>query len=260
MQNIIIIPARIGSTRFPNKPLAYIKGKTLINRVWDIAKHVNIDRVVVSTDSLDIKKHVEEFGGEAVLTTNKCLTGTDRTAETIKILNQPFNIIVNLQGDAALTPPWIIEKILTVMQKDTSIQVASPIIPLRGKKLEEFILYKQNKDASGTTVVFDKNHNALYFSKNIIPAYQNTTLQDIIIYRHIGLYAYKKDALLKLAGLPQSRLEQLEQLEQLRALENNIPIRVIEVDYKNRTHGSINSPQDITVIENIIDKEGELIL
>lgn len=252
---VIVIPARMASTRFPNKPLAKIAGITMIERVWRIAQKVSCATdVVVATDDPKLFDFVGSFGGKCVMTSKDCVSGTDRVAEAAHQFD-PNAVFFNLQGDAPLTPPWVIEAVLNEMLQDPTIQVATPMVELKGKALEHFVLQKQGGSSTGTTVVFNKNKEALYFSKALIPYGR----KERVVFRHIGLYGYRFAALQKLAQLPEGDFERIEQLEQLRALENGIPIRVVAVDYQNRTHGSVDRPEDILYIEEIVAKEGELI-
>ncbi len=257
----IIIPARMGSTRFPNKPICLIKGCSMIERVWKIAKQSKLSQLTyITTDSLELKTFCEQFGASVILT-GECATGTDRVAKAIQILKQDKNIdiqiIFNLQGDAVLTPPWIIDNVLSKMI-EKKMPMATPAVLISKKDFLPFIQAKRQGSTSGTCVVFDGEQNALYFSKNIIPSNRRPE-EYYPIYRHIGLYAYRQDILEQLVSLPPSTLEQIENLEQLRALENNIPLKIILVDYKNRSHGSVDNPEDVQKIEQIISEQGELI-
>jgi 3-deoxy-manno-octulosonate cytidylyltransferase (CMP-KDO synthetase) len=257
---VIVIPARMASTRFPNKPLAYIKGITMIERVWRIAKAVQqAHEVIIATDDNDLKLFAEGFGAKVMMTSADCLTGTDRVAEVARCVSNDYTIFFSLQGDAVLTPPWVIEKVLNAMLKDPEIKIATPAVKLTGKALIDFIEIKKSGSSSGTTVVFDQKYNALYFSKALIP-YSREGYTNVSIYRHIGLYAYRLDTLLTLNRLPEGILEYSEKLEQLRALENGIPIKVVSVDYQGRTHGSVDRPEDIAIVEEVINLEGEIIL
>lgn len=251
---VIVIPARMASTRFPNKPLARISGKTMIERVWEIGIAANIAEVIIATDDQRLKEFATGFGAKVLMTSPECLTGTDRVAEAATKL--PGAIFFSLQGDAVLTPPWIIRDVLEAMLKDFSIQMATPAVKLEGRALQDFIETKKQGSSTGTSVVFDKDKNALYFSKALIP-FSRTHLS--AVYRHIGLYAYRKETLLRLQSLPEGPLEKAEKLEQLRALENGIPIKVVEVNYQGRTHGSVDRPEDVAVVEKIISSEGELL-
>jgi len=257
---VIVIPARMASSRFPNKPLALIKGKTMIERVWHIAKAVpHANEVIIATDSDDLRRFAEGFGANVVMTSPECLTGTDRVAETSRLLDQKHNIFFSFQGDAVLTPPWVIEAVLHAMLADPTIQMATPAVHLKGQTFTDFIASKRGGSSSGTTVTFDKTGKALYFSKAVIPYHREENHPDRMIYRHIGLYAYRAQTLQQLSLLPEGAFEKSEKLEQLRALENGIPIQVIPVDYRGRTHGSVDRPDDIAFVERIIETEGELL-
>jgi 3-deoxy-manno-octulosonate cytidylyltransferase (CMP-KDO synthetase) len=247
MKPLIVIPARMGSTRFPGKPLAFIHGKAMLQRVWEIASQVKGASLLIATDHEEIRRFAEKLGAPVLMTSSSCLTGTDRVAEVARQIDAP--IYFSLQGDAPLTPPWVIQEVLTAMQNDPSIQMATPAVRLQGDALDAFVQSKKEGSSTGTSVVFDHKHNALYFSKALLRP----------VYRHIGLYAYRKETLLRLNTLPEGPFEKAEKLEQLRALENGIPIRVVEVDYRGRTHGSVDRPEDIAVIEALIAQEGELI-
>lgn len=255
---VIIIPARMASTRFPNKPMALIRGKTMIERVWAIGMAASAADVVIATDDENLKQFATQFGAKVLMTSASCLTGTDRVAESSFSLNE-HTIFFSLQGDAVLTPPWVIEEVLQAMLKDPSIQMATPAVRLRGKALLDFVQTKKQGSSSGTTVTFNKKGDALYFSKALIPYDRNDLNPDRPVYRHIGLYAYRKETLQRLSQLPEGVFEKSEKLEQLRALENGIPIRVVQVDYRGRTHGSVDQPADVAFVESIIDREGELI-
>lgn len=259
--SVIIIPARMGSTRFPNKPLCMIKGISMIERVWRIAQKSALNNLTyITTDSLELKIFCEKFGAKVILT-GDCATGTDRVAQAASILKNDmgvnFDVVFNLQGDAVLTPPWIIDEILTQMASEKT-KMATPAVLISEQDFEAFVKTKKQGSSSGTCVVFNHDKQALYFSKNLIP-HSRTPDKYYPVYRHIGLYAYRWETLNQLINLPQSPLEKIEHLEQLRALENNIPITVVTVDYQNRTHGSVDNPEDVSKIENIIAQQGELI-
>lgn len=259
MSAVIIIPARMASTRFPNKPLASIARKTMIERVWQIGRAASrASEVVIATDDEQLKQFAVGFGAKVIMTSPDCLTGTDRVAEASHHFDQ-HTIFFSLQGDAVLTPPWAIDAVLQTMLSDPTVQMATPAVRLKGQALSDFVTSKRGGNSSGTTVTFDKKGNALYFSKALIPYDRNEMNPDRPVYRHIGLYAYRKQTLQRLSELPEGLFEKSEKLEQLRALENGIPIRVVEVDYKGRTHGSVDRPEDVAFIESIIAKEGELV-
>lgn len=261
MNTVIIIPARKGSTRFPNKPMALVLGKKILFRTWRIAKAIkNADGVFVATDDLEIKEQAEKFGAQVVLTSPDCENGTLRVYEALETLSFRPKVVVNFQGDAILTPPWVIQTLIDEMHRDASIALATPATQLDWKNYDRFLQSKAQGRISGTLVVFDQKHNALYFTKGLIPHIQDRSLKIPPIFRHIGLYSYRYDTLKKYSTLSPTPLEKVEKLEQLRALENGIPIRIVVVDYQGRTHWSIDNPEDITVAEEIIQREGELVL
>lgn len=259
MKTAIIIPARYGSKRFPGKPLTHICGIPLIERVRRIANQAGADEVCVATDDQRIYDLVKSFGGEAVMTSPNCNNGSERVLEAAKKLSTPPDIIINLQGDAVLTPPWILTALINEMESG-STHIATPAVRLTRQQLVSLEDAKRSGNASGTLVVFDKQHFALYFSRSVIP-FERSASNDTSspVFRHIGLYAYTLDALEEYVKLPVGRLEQIEKLEQLRLLESGIPIKVVEVDYRGRTHCAIDTPEDAKKAEEIILTEGELI-
>lgn len=258
---LIVIPARMASTRYPGKPKALIAGKTMIERVWRIAKAVpSADRVIIATDDDGLKSFCEGFGAEVAMTSPDCLTGTDRVAEVAAKLPE-YDVVFNLQGDAVLTPPHVIEALLKTMKEEPEAPMATPIVHLKGETLEAFLEKKRTGSTTGTTVVFDLKGYAMYFSKLVIPNVRDKKDFDgePPIYRHIGLYAYRPDVLATFASLPEGRFERAERLEYLRLLENGIRIRCVEVDMQGRTMASVDNFEDIAVVEDLIAKEGELL-
>lgn len=257
---LIVIPARYGSSRFPGKPLVEICGISMIERVWRIAASLNDVRVVVATDDQRIEKLVSSFDGEVVRTDSSCRTGTDRVKQAMDLLQAKEDIIFSFQGDALLTPPWVLEAVIAEFEKNSSIQICTPAVLLKGDVRKDFLASKNAGSSSGTTVVFDKNKDALYFSKSVLPKQREEggTLADI--YRHIGVYAYTRESLSEFASLPEGRLEAAEKLEQLRAIEAGIPIRVVVSDLKERSLLSVDNPEDVAQVEVVIKNEGELVL
>ena len=258
---VIIIPARLKSTRFPKKPFAKIAGTSLIERVWRIACASKLSSgVYIATDSEEIASHAKDFGAQVVLTSEECRTGTDRVYEASKQLGQTPDILINLQGDAVLTPPWIIDSLIAEFETDPAVQLATPMVKISGDNARALFAQKARGSNTGTLVVFDKNRNALYFSKGLIPHHRDGVKADSHLFLHVGLYGYRSATLHALANLKQGYFEQIEQLEQLRALENGISIRMVEVDLQGRTLASIDNPEDVAMAEGIISKEGELIV
>lgn len=258
MTVIAVIPARYGSTRFPGKPLHEIVGVPMVERVRRLAAAApSVDRVLVATDDDRIAEAVLAFGGEAAMTPVGCRNGTERAHEAVKAFARPEDVIVNLQGDAPLTPPWVIDAAAGAMAADPTLDLATPAVALTEDAYAKLASAKAAGEVGGTTVVFDRAMNALYFSKAIIPFRREDA--GVPVYKHIGLYAYRFRTLERLVALDPSPLEMTESLEQLRALENGIPIRIVLTDYRGRTPWSVDSPRDAEIAADIVAREGELV-
>jgi 3-deoxy-manno-octulosonate cytidylyltransferase (CMP-KDO synthetase) len=258
MTAAIVIPARFGSTRFAGKPLHKVAGISMLERVWRIANAVRgCSRVVIATEDERIMEHAAAIGAEAVMTPESCANGSERVHAAVSAAVIGEEILLNLQGDALLTPPWVLEAMIAEMERAPEAEIVTPAVRLEGDALESFKNHKLTTPASGCAVVFDRDHNAMYFSKAIIPFIRKAGAASI--YRHIGLYGYRRHGLERYITLPPTPLEAAEGLEQLRALENGMKVRVTIVDYKGRTHGSVDAPEDVALVEAIIAREGELI-
>jgi len=242
MSVLIVIPARYASTRYPGKPLAELRGasgaaKTLIERSWNAACSVSgADKVVVATDDDRIRTHCEEFGAEVVMTSEDCQNGTERCAEASKALGDAYDIVVNLQGDAPLTPHWFVEELVAALEADANAVMATPVLRCEGEMLSALQTDRKEGRVGGTTAVFDRDHRALYFSKEVIPFCAETFAPEAPtpVFHHVGAYAYRPDALGQYIGWPESKMEQLEGLEQLRFLENGAHVRCVEVEARGR--------------------------
>ena len=224
MKFIGIIPARYASTRFPGKPLADMDGKPMIQRVYEQVKGI-LDAVCVATDDVRIEEAVKAFGGEVVMTSDQHRSGTDRCYEAYCKVGQGYDVVVNIQGDEPFIQPKQIE-ILKGCFTDDSIQIATLVKPFRPDDDFETTLF----NANSPKVVLNKNSEALYFSRSIIPymrgKHYKEWLPNHTYYKHIGLYAYLATTLQEITRLPQSSLELAESLEQLRGLENGYKIKV----------------------------------
>lgn len=259
MRTVIVIPARLGSTRFPAKPMALICGKSLLERVWRLARAVDgVDDVLVATDDTSIARHAESFGATAVMTPVHCANGSERVFAAVADRLPRADIVVNLQGDAALTPPWIIQAVVAEMRANPDVSIATPATQLDSVRYAALLTAKAAGQSSGTTVVFNRQRDALYFSKLVLPHQRDRSAETPPVFHHIGLYAYRYAALERYVGLAPTPLERAEQLEQLRALEHGMPIRVVPVDYRGRSHWSVDTPADVGIVEEIIRREGEL--
>lgn len=258
-QVITVIPARFASSRFPGKPLEKISNKTAIQRAWEIATAAkNSRKVLIATDSTKIADFVRNFGAEVIMTDSSVKTGTDRVFQALR--DQGLggdDIVLSFQGDAVLTPPKVLEKLIDYMLKHSDSCLATPYYRLEGQALQDFVQRKKQGSSSGTLVVFNKNQKALYFSKTLIPSARDGLFKEL--HQHIGIYAYRWACLEKFVELPASSLERIEKLEQLRALDNGIAIDMVEVDLEGRSLASVDNPEDIEIIEAIIRQEGELL-
>jgi 3-deoxy-manno-octulosonate cytidylyltransferase (CMP-KDO synthetase) len=258
MSLLIVIPARYGSSRFPGKPLAKILGVSMLRRVYEIARagapHA---RIIIATDDDRIRDTAQAFGAEAMLTPPTIRNGTERTAAVVDALDHKVDFVLNLQGDAVLTPPWVITALVEAAA-DSTVKMVTPATRMSAEAYQRFVLTKASGEVSGTTVVFDRTGDALYFSKAIIP-FIRTESTLLPVWRHIGLYGFRPATLATLIALPPGPLETVEQLEQLRALENGVKIRVVPVDYRGRTHWGVDTPEDLARCEEFIRQEGELI-
>ena len=264
MSVLIVIPARYASSRYPGKPLVELRGasgeaKSLIRRSWDAACAVGgVDRVVVATDDDRISDAAKGFGAEVVMTSTDCQNGTERCAETQTKLADTYEIIVNLQGDAPLTPAWFIEDLVGGLRANPQADVATPVLRADGRALNGLLRDRQEGRVGGTTAVFGADHNAMYFSKEVIP-YTGKTYTDADetpVFHHVGVYAYRPQALAAYPDWPAGPLEQLEGLEQLRFLERGVPMLCVEVDAKGRQFWELNNPQDVPLIEAMLAEMG----
>ena len=217
---VAIIPARYESTRLPGKPLADLYGQPMIQRVYERARRAKaIDRTLVATDDERIRAAVEGFGGEVVMTGTTHRTGTDRIAEVAAGLD--VEIVVNVQADLPMLDPAIVTTAVAPLHADAGLSMVTVKTPIHTS--EE--LHNPNV----VTVVTDRDDFALYFSRNPLPYWRDGKRAAALGYRHIGLYAYRRDFLLAFARLAPTPLEEAEQLEQLRALEWGFRIKVVEV-------------------------------
>jgi 3-deoxy-manno-octulosonate cytidylyltransferase (CMP-KDO synthetase) len=218
MRVIGVIPARYKSSRLEGKPLADILGKPMIQHVYERARLArNLDDVIVATDDEGIRRTVVEFGGNAVMTSPEHRSGTDRVAEAIA--SHRADVVVNIQGDEPMLDPVMLEEVVAPFRQGTSVG----LVTLK----KEIFREDEFADPGVVKVVTDPNGIALYFSRSLIPYPRNRT-HHLRVFEHVGVYAYTRECLLKLAALPVSPLEEIESLEQLRALENGIPILVVE--------------------------------
>jgi 3-deoxy-manno-octulosonate cytidylyltransferase (CMP-KDO synthetase) len=256
----IIIPARYASTRYPGKPLVSLRGttgvsKTLIKRSWECAMAVEGSTGVwVATDDQRIATEVESFGGQAVMTSPNCANGTERCADAMNRLGNIADIVVNLQGDAPLSPSFAVTQLVKRLEADTGALMATPVVRCSRSALEHLNNDQANGRVGGTTAVFNQQNRALYFSKRIIPYFpQSAADQDISpVHLHLGLYAYRPQALEMYMRSPASELERLEGLEQLRFLDLGVAVSIVEIDALPWDSIELNNPSDVPAIERVL--------
>lgn len=244
MKVVGIIPARYASTRFPGKPLALIKGKPMIQRVYEQALKSVLDTVVIATDDVRIADAVMNFGGRYVMTDPNHRSGTDRCREALELLEEQYEAVVNIQGDEPFIDPEQINQVVELIcRDDTDLASLAKWID------DEDELFSPNT----VKVVMDKQGNALYFSRNPIPFMRNLDQKEWFtngsFYKHIGIYAYKAEVLRQIADMQPTDLEMAESLEQLRWLENGY---IIKTAISNVETIGIDTPEDLAKAEQYL--------
>lgn len=232
-----VIPARHASTRFPAKPLVDILGKSMVQRVYERAKaSKSLTKVIVATDHKEIFDHVKAFGGEVCITDQNHQSGTDRCYEALSLEKENFDYVVNIQGDEPFIAPEQIDLLTSCFSDEVHIATLA-------KRVES---YQALHNPNVVKVVFDKQGNALYFSRETLPhlrgVSRNEWLENGVFFKHIGIYGFETDTLKKLVNLPISSLEKAEALEQLRWLENGYRIKVRETNLESI---GIDTPEDL---------------
>ncbi len=241
MKILGIIPSRYSSTRLPGKPLIQIAGKPLIQHVWERAKQSKLlSDIIIATDDKRILNTVFNFGGKAVLTSQRCHNGTERCAEVIKNMN--VDIVINIQGDEPLMSPKTIDSLVREISSDKESVMATAAVKI--------VDNTEIDDPNVVKVVFDNSKKALYFSRSLIPYPRDKSVRPEV-YKHLGIYAYKKKFLLDFIKFKKCKIEQTEQLEQLRAIEYGYKIKVVVV---NNDSIGVDTPEDIVKVARIIEK------
>lgn len=252
---VIIIPARFASSRFPGKPLAPLMGadgiaKPLIQRSWERAMSVpDAAGVWVATDDERVADAVRAFGGAVLMTSQKCGNGTERCAEAVGQIAVPFEFVVNLQGDAPLTPVDAIPALVEALRDDPHAAMATPAIRCSPSTLAHLLEDEAQGRVGGTTVVFNRRGHALYFSKRVLPYTVPASASEAHVHLHLGVYAYRPSALSAYAAAPASMLESVEGLEQLRFLDMGAAIRVVPVTPPGWDCIELNNPEDTPAVE-----------
>ncbi|MEE3361188.1 MAG: manno-octulosonate cytidylyltransferase [Pseudomonadota bacterium] len=261
MKSVIFIPARYASSRYPGKPLVELTGadgvkKSLIQRSWEAAKAVDgVDAVYVLTDDDRIRDASLAFGADVLMTSSDARNGTERCAEGLAQLDDQPDVVVNLQGDAPLTPAWFVEDLLAAVAADEEVQMATPVLRCDKETLTNFVTDRLNSRVGGTTAAIRPDGKALYFSKEVLP-YVGSLDNPPEVWHHVGVYAYRPKALAAYGSWPEGPLEKAEGLEQLRFLENGWPITCVPVEGRGRVFWELNNPIDVERIEAVLKQEG----
>ncbi len=258
---LIVIPARMGSTRFPGKPLAEIAGVSMLRRTARIAAQINGADYVVATDHADIASHCDAHNIPVVMTDVELASGSDRTLAAAKALGSQADNLINLQGDAPFADPAHLRAVIDRLNTSDA-DIATPYVQLSWEALDGLRASKMTEPFSGTTLIVDTDENAVWFSKTIIPAIRK---EDVLrqssplspVRRHIGLYAYRREALERYVTLPVSHYEALEGLEQLRALEAGLRIAAVAVAPPQIATPGIDTPADLARAESLIAAHGD---
>ncbi len=245
---LIVIPARYASTRFPGKPLARIAGVSLLERVHRLCLRVpGAPTVVVATDDSRIERHALGFGARVLMTRRDHPSGTDRAAEVARRI--PCDLVVNVQGDEPLLDPRVVGRLAAALRADSSLQMATLAHPLSDAK--------DYDNPNAVKVVVDRKGNALYFSRAPIPFFRGWDGRrgklPGAVWRHLGIYGYRRDFLLRYVRWPRSPLEEAENLEQLRALERGVQIRVLRTAYEAL---GVDVPGDVARVERVLRRRG----
>lgn len=238
MKVLCVIPARYASTRLPGKPLSMIAGKTMIQHVYERACQAQMpDEVIVATDNELVEKAVAAFGGKAVMTSPDHPSGTDRLAE-VALMYPDVDVIVNVQGDEPMIPPEVIDNLAKAFEADAELNMATMKVAMDEADYD---------NPAAVKVVTDLNGYALYFSRSLMP-YPRNKPEGYKVYKHVGIYAYRRNFLLKYAALQPTPLEKAESLEQLRALENGYKIKVLESAFKGI---GVDTPEDLAAVNEL---------
>jgi len=263
MNTVILIPARYQSSRYPGKPLVPLKGaggaaKPLIQRSVEAARRVaGITGVFVVTDDDRIAEACAPAKVGVIMTSPECRNGTERCAEALASLHEP-DLIINFQGDALLTPAGFVEALISRLEHDSDAMVATPALLLRSEEVRALQAEEAAGRVGGTSVVTDNDGRALYFSKRLIPHFPAGALGSEMspVRLHVGVYAYRPQALELYASTPVSELETLEGLEQLRFLAAGVPVAVVDVATPPFALRELNNPEDVAPIEQALAEAG----
>ncbi|MDC9729469.1 MAG: 3-deoxy-manno-octulosonate cytidylyltransferase [Methyloprofundus sp.] len=252
MKTVVVIPARLNSSRLPNKVLLDLKGKTVVQRVYEqCLKARNIDAVYIATDSQEVLKSCQKYTENIILTSSEHESGTDRIAEAVSQIECDY--VINVQGDEPFIEPELIEQLADALINDSSLQMSSAM-----HRIDQV---SDLKNPNVVKVTVTSNKSALYFSRSIIPHHRDEwdallnhhikVPEALNFYRHLGIYGYSKKFLLEFSEMLPSYLERLEKLEQLRAIENGFAIQMIETSYNSI---GIDTQEDYEKAQHLLER------
>ena len=255
---VIIVPARMQASRFPGKMLAPLAGRPVVAYTVRAARAVaGVEAVYVATDDALIAETAGTAGVRSLMTDPACRNGTERVAQAYAALvaeGLQADVVINLQGDAPLTPAWVVEDIIAAFS-DPAVSVATPVVRCTPETLAHFRADRARGQVGGTTAVISASGRALYFSKEVLPF--DGRAEGMDVWHHVGLYAFRPAALADYARRPQGPLETAEGLEQLRFLENDLPVRCVPVESRGFPFWEVNNPEDIARIEALLAEKGD---
>jgi len=263
--DLIVVPARYGSTRLPGKPLLAIAGRTLLERVTAVARAAaslaGDCQVVVATDDERIADHARQIGADVAMTASELDSGSSRACAAARLRSRRPGLVINLQGDAPFIPPAFVAGLIATL-RDSDADVATPVYRLDWTRLDALRAHKQTAPFSGTTCIRGEDGRALWFSKTIIPALRGETklrAANLLspVWQHLGLYGYRMAALEWFADATPGHYETLEGLEQLRFLEAGRTVATVEVDPPSHVMSGIDTPEDLALAEDTIARLGD---
>lgn len=265
MDACIVIPARYASSRYPGKPLAKLRGasgvaRSLIERSVMAARAASDGEIpiYVTTDDTRIADEAQRIRADVIMTSPECRNGTERVAEAVALAQLDAEVIINLQGDAPLTPSHFVTALIDAMRLDQDCAMATPCLRCDPETITNLIADRRAGRVGATTVVFDQSGKALYFSKEVLPFTNGAGTANgmVPVFHHVGLYAYRPSALAAYAQWTPGPLEELEGLEQLRFLENGHPIQTVTVSALGAVFWELNNASDISLIERYLERMG----
>jgi 3-deoxy-manno-octulosonate cytidylyltransferase (CMP-KDO synthetase) len=263
MTVFLVVVSRFQDVLFPGRPLAFIKGRRVIERTTELVRGAATlcpggeVKVIVATDDERVAEHVHSMGLEPVVLSGACSNKTIRAYEAVRTRASSDDIVVIIEGNQVVMPPWVIKATVNALVADSSLQIVAPVVRLTQAAHRLAVEARRAGEPAGVFVVRRLDGDALFLSRSIIPC-MRTPREPLPVYRQVAVEGYRFSALEVYQSLPIGELEESEGIEQLRGIENGLRVRTIEVDYRGRTVIALEEEDDIKRIEAIIDREGEL--